>query len=132
MKEKNTYVWERLSKHLDENRKEFVLEVFEECFDYSPFHSWDKVIADLVTIMYHRKRFYDKHVKVAQVKSKFGGLRFYIEGDTDDYLRGAIKMAEIQCSKICAHCGSYDREKAKTGRYVVKCILCDGESFEMT
>jgi len=128
---KQDEIWKRLSKHLKKDQKEFVLKTFSECFDYSPHIVWEKVIADVVNIMHQRERFFDKNTKVAQVKTKFGGLRFYIHGD-DDYLRGAIKMAEIQCSRICPYCGSIGEEKVPTGRYVKRCVKCDEGSFQMT
>ncbi len=37
--------------------------------------------------------------KIAQVKSKFGGLRFYVD-DADEQVYGMIKFAEYLCSKI--------------------------------
>jgi len=37
-------------------------------------------------------------VKIVQVKSKFGGLRFYIDGG-DDYVRGMIRLAEYLCEQ---------------------------------
>ena len=37
-------------------------------------------------------------VKIAQVKSKFGGLRFYIDGG-DDTIYGMIKFAEYLCEQ---------------------------------
>jgi len=129
---KQEQIWNRLSKHLNEDKKQFVLDLFSECFDYSPFIPWDKIVAELVSIMHWRQQHFHKKNKVVQVKSKFGQLRFYIEGDGDDYLRGAIKMAEVQCSKICPFCGSYDLERTPSGRFVKRCVQCDEGSFEMT
>jgi len=40
----------------------------------------------------------------AQVKEKFGGLRFYIYGGTER-MWGAISMAEAMSFKICESCG---------------------------
>ena len=41
----------------------------------------------------------------AQVKEKFGGLRFYCD-NTDDYIQGAISLAESLSYRICETCGS--------------------------
>jgi len=134
MKEnKNTYIWERLSKHLDDKMQDFVIDAFDECFDYSVPRPWDKIIADLVRLIEHKVSYDKTTIKIVQVKSKFGFLRFYTQGDTDDYISGAIKMAEIQTEKICPHCGSYDKPKVKTGRYLKGCTICDNIArFEMT
>lgn len=50
------------------------------------------------------------HVPVAsQVKQKYGGLRFYVRGATnDDYAK--ISFAEALSYKICEHCGRFDDE----------------------
>ena len=131
MKEKE-FIWKRLSKYLNQDKKDFVLKIFSNCYDYSAYSAWDKVIAELVKLIYKRKQRHGKNIQVVQVKSKFGGLRFYIDGDQDDYLQGAIYMAEIQCSKICPYCGSVDEEREDTGRFVKRCVKCDEGSFEMT
>jgi hypothetical protein len=41
----------------------------------------------------------------AQVKEKFGGLRFYCD-NTDDYTQGAIAMAESMSFRTCESCGT--------------------------
>jgi hypothetical protein len=43
-------------------------------------------------------------VTVAQIKEKFGGLRFYYEGG-DDTIAGMVSMAESWASKTCEICG---------------------------
>jgi len=44
-------------------------------------------------------------VVVAQIKEKFGGLRFYYDGG-DDYISGLVTMAESWAGSICEDCGS--------------------------
>jgi len=46
----------------------------------------------------------DIQVVAAQVKEKFGGLRFYVNG-CDDAVRGMIDMAEAMSFRICESCG---------------------------
>ena len=43
-------------------------------------------------------------VVVAQIKEKFGGLRFYYEGG-DDRIHGMVSMAESWADKSCETCG---------------------------
>jgi len=43
-------------------------------------------------------------VVAAQVKEKFGGLRFYVDGG-DEYVYGLIAMAESMSYRICEDCG---------------------------
>jgi hypothetical protein len=42
---------------------------------------------------------------VAQIKEKFGGLRVYIDGATEE-LRERIGSAEEQCWRTCEECGN--------------------------
>ncbi len=44
-------------------------------------------------------------VVAAQVKEKFGGLRFYVDGG-DHYIYGAIQMAENMSFRVCEECGA--------------------------
>lgn len=43
-------------------------------------------------------------VVVAQIKEKFGGLRFYYDGG-DDRIQGMVSMAESWADKSCEICG---------------------------
>ena len=43
-------------------------------------------------------------VKVAQIKEKFGGLRFYYDGG-DQTVRGMVRMAESWAARTCEECG---------------------------
>lgn len=45
------------------------------------------------------------HVYVAQIKEKFGELRFYYDGG-DEYVGGLVSMAETWASHTCEVCGS--------------------------
>jgi hypothetical protein len=46
-----------------------------------------------------------EQVVVAQIKEKFGGLRFYYEGG-DDQISGMVRMAEAWASHSCEECGA--------------------------
>lgn len=43
-------------------------------------------------------------VVVEQIKEKFGGLRFYYNGG-DDFIHGAVWLAEGLSTQICEECG---------------------------
>lgn len=59
-------------------------------------------------------------VRAVQVKEKFGGLRFYVSGG-DDYVRGAVAVAESMSYRICESCG--DKGHRRSGGWVK--TLCD-------
>lgn len=44
-------------------------------------------------------------VTVAQIKEKFGGLRFYYDGG-DDTIHGMVRMAEAWAEHTCEECGA--------------------------
>jgi len=50
----------------------------------------------------------DYQVRAVQVKQKFGGLRFYINGG-NEYIDGMITFAESMSYKTCEHCGNPGR-----------------------
>lgn len=56
----------------------------------------------------------------AQVKEKFGGLRFYAD-NADDYINGAISMAESLSYITCEACGA--RGARRGGAWIR--TLCD-------
>lgn len=62
-----------------------------------------------------------KGIEVHQIKEKFGGLRFYVGGLTDE-LRAAIDDAEAQSFKTCERCGA---PGSRRGGSWIK-TLCDG------
>ena len=129
---KNELIWERLEGHLPPEMRQYVLDLFSDCFDFSIPKYWRHIIADLVMMCYWRTNNYNKLIKIVQVKQKFGALRLYIDGNDDEFIYGAIQMAELQCARICAHCGSYGVDKeglkfvsgVRRTRWNRKCEVC--------
>lgn len=62
-------------------------------------------------------------VEAAQVKEKFGSLRFYINGG-DDEIYGMINLAEHLSWHICENCGSIENIKHTTGWISTLCSKC--------
>lgn len=59
-------------------------------------------------------------VVVAQVKEKFGGLRFYYDGG-DATVDGMVRMAEMWAGHVCEECGKPG--KSRSGGWIR--TLCD-------
>lgn len=59
-------------------------------------------------------------VTIAQIKEKFGGLRFYADGG-DDHVHGMISFAESLSYNICENC--WQKGESRAGGWVV--TLCD-------
>lgn len=66
-----------------------------------------------------------KQVVVAQIKEKFGGLRFYYDGG-DDAIHGMVRMAESWADKHCEECGKPGKSR-NTGWIKT---LCDEHAAE--
>ena len=64
-------------------------------------------------------------VIVAQIKEKFGGLRFYYEGG-DEQIRGMVGMAESWAAHTCEVCGHPG--KSRQGGWIK--TLCDHHEAE--
>lgn len=65
------------------------------------------------------------HIRVHQIKEKFGGLRFYYDGG-DEYVRGLVSMAESWAAYTCETCG--ERGKHRGGGWIR--TLCDKHEEE--
>ena len=59
-------------------------------------------------------------VTVAQIKEKFGGLRFYYDGG-DEHINGMVRMAEAWADASCEECGAPG--KRRDGGWIK--TLCD-------
>lgn len=69
-------------------------------------------------------------VEATQVKEKWGGLRFYIDGG-DDYIDHIISFAEGLSFGVCELCGAMDGVTInKTGWLQAKCKKCREEKNE--
>ena len=53
----------------------------------------------------HEKHPVVPQVTIAQIKEKFGGLRFYYDGG-DDKIQGMVRMAEAWADAVCEDCGA--------------------------
>ncbi len=94
---------DEFEKHLKETYPEMYQNVY--CGIYI-----DKGWFDLVDIL--SKKMYDAakqsnvdYPRVAQIKEKFGSLRFYAD-NTDEYMEGLIDMAEKISTHVCEVCGN--------------------------
>ena len=87
-------------------------------------NGWDHLVHNLCSLVEdHITRLPEEireHVQCAQVKEKFGTLRFYMEQDTP-YIRGVIELAELMSYDICETCGKPG--KIRKGGWVQ--VLCN-------
>ena len=61
-------------------------------------------------------------IVTSQVKEKYGGLRFYTNGETDEQ-SGSIRLAESMSYHICEECGSMTDVLQTKGWIVTLCPI---------
>jgi hypothetical protein len=64
-------------------------------------------------------------INIAQIKEKFGGLRFYYDGG-DDEISGMVRMAEAWADHTCEDCGN--KGERRSGGWIR--TLCDVHEAE--
>ena len=64
-------------------------------------------------------------VVVVQVKEKFGGLRFYVGGATEQY-HDLIGVAEWMSECLCENCGKVG-QVIRLGWWKTRCPECEGK-----
>jgi hypothetical protein len=62
--------------------------------------------------------------KVSQLKSKFAGLRFYIDNRVHESIKSAVRFAESISNIVCESCGSMSARKTNTGWVMTLCRTC--------
>ena len=68
------------------------------------------------------------HPRITQVKEKFGGLRFYIDGG-DDEIYGMIGLAESLSYRTCEFCGT-TKDVGQTQGWIITCCKACVDSDE--
>lgn len=91
--------------------KLFYEEPYVECPE-----GWYEIIDELTEQIYNASReFVDGSVKVAYIKEKFGGLRYYVDYDLPDEqiveLEQIVRKWEKLSYKICIICGTEENVK---------------------
>lgn len=85
----------------------------------------DQIESILIELPEEERRF-----QVAQVKEKFGGLRFYTDGPKNkeayDKIQELIKVAERECAVLCEDCGSFGTRRNE-GWIKMRCDDCEKE-----
>jgi hypothetical protein len=83
---------------------------------------WYELIKNLLHVLNHHvaRTPLDGKFRVFTIKEKFGGLRVYVDNG-DDFIYGAIAMAECLSNNICDVCGAPGHNQAKNGWLRTRC-----------
>jgi hypothetical protein len=84
---------------------------------------WYDLIDNLCSEIKRHAEHIKQDVHIAQVKEKFGGLRFYTHG-TDEQIYGMISFAEAFSFSICEECGSPGKLREDRAWWKVRCDKC--------
>lgn len=86
--------------------------IYENCLEnmgkgmYSWIAASPKVTPEMATDMYSEMQVrFHKLPKIVQIKEKFGSLRFYADGLSQEQMN-KIEFAQLLSTKICEKCGS--------------------------
>jgi hypothetical protein len=120
--------YDAFAKHMEER--------FPKMFDgkYGGFacgEGWWPILENLCSNIQHHINWKNKEsevvpqVTVAQIKEKFGGLRFYYDGG-DERIRGMVQMAESWADASCETCGAPGQRR--DGGWIK--TLCDEHEAE--
>ena len=107
-----------VQKTIKQIKEEFT-DMYSQNFDFSIGVGWLPLVYNLSKAINE----IEPEVRVLQVKEKFGGLRFYIDGYKDDKVYQLIKKAESESYITCEDCGSKENVSLG-GKWWVK-TLCD-------
>ena len=83
----------------------------ESCEVSTP-QGWDALVLDLSVRLEAHAREHSRALRVVQIKSKFGGLRYYVE-PYDPRAEALIHETEMLSAKTCETCG---KPGERTGR----------------
>lgn len=94
--------------------------LINESLDIDCGDGWYNLLDETLNILKHEIE--HKHVEchILQIKEKFGGLRFYMNGG-DTFTDGVICLAESMSYHICDVCGNVGKAKNKGGWARTRC-----------
>lgn len=76
---------------------------------------WKSLYEPLIQLCEH------EGLTILQVKEKFGGLRFYVGGDSSDDVERQIAWAEAKSLEICELCGQPGELFSSRGWMMTRC-----------
>jgi hypothetical protein len=112
-------------------QKDLSKQVTAMCYGISCGDGWytliDEMCGNIQNRMenVNRSKSEEEHLicEATQVKEKFGGLRFYVQG-SDDFIDGIIDLAESMSYRICSECGNQSTPQKRRGWIYTLCNNC--------
>ena len=92
--------WAVRDRQRDELRAKFSV-LFSECFDFSPPPGWFSIVEKL-----SEKLAVDTSIRCVQVKTKLGGLRYYLKVPAPSWVNEAVREAEEEAWRTCERCSA--------------------------
>lgn len=93
-----------------------------DAYGFETPKGWDDVLRRLSATLSNICTADGCDINVVQVKEKFGGLRFYYDGDGNcTRINAAIRAAEVECYATCGICGKPGKLVNDRGWLMVVC-----------
>jgi len=90
---------------------------------FDPPYGWLEIVSRL-----HARLLDNPHYRIVQVKEKFGGLRFYTQGITEEQ-RHLVRAAEKESLTVCQGCGSREEVEMRNHGWVATlCADCNDDA----
>ena len=95
------------------------------CWGVSTGNGWFWLINQLCSqLQWDIDRNSSPQIEAVQVKEKFGTLRFYVNGATEEQ-NAMIDLAELMSASICEQCGSTGEDVTQTKGWIMTlCASC--------
>lgn len=110
----------KLFKHKEDKMRSLM------CFGVMCEKGWYDLIYSLTKQIYDYSKNSSLDIEVVEIKEKFGGLRYYLEGG-DKYIYKLIDRAEDESYKICEKCGKIGKLRTKRAWILTLCDRCNKE-----
>jgi hypothetical protein len=81
---------------------------YDEPFGDEAGEGWKNI----VQATHNKLKYIDPNYKIAQIKEKFGGLRYYFDSSIEygsiahDIMHDVVRFAEYEATKVCQVCGT--------------------------
>jgi len=126
-----------MKKELDEKLVEKYPLIFKDinadmkmtamCWGFECDDGWywliDNLCDSIQSYIDNNKHLTIEQIVATQVKEKFGGLRFYVNGG-NEYIDGMVSFAENLSYRICEDCGSTENVTQSDGWIYTRCEKC--------
>lgn len=111
-----------MNKELENRLQEKYYDILPANFYFEIREGWYGLVKNLLHVIddYVARTPLDGQFQIVQIKEKWGGLRVYVDHG-DDFIYGAIAVAECMSNSICEVCGAPGEKVVKSNWLRTRC-----------